>query len=126
MKNAKNNDLIDRRAAAAQAKTALLTAYRTAQTAAEPTRLAREAERVAVAAAREERRLERERVKLEEQERLMAEATERQEAVVAAARAEIEARETAEQNHIARLIEDEATRKADRDRRYANRKARQA
>jgi hypothetical protein len=88
--------------------------------------LAREAERVAVAAAREERRLERERVKLEEQERLVAEAAERQEAVVAAARAETEARETAEKGRMARLIEDEATRKADRDRRYANRKARQA
>ncbi|WP_271024043.1 DUF6481 family protein [Rhizobium sp. RCAM05973] len=126
MKNAKNNDLTDRRAAAAEAKNALLTAYRTAKAAAEPTKLARHVERIAVADGREERRLERERLKLEERERLLVEATRQQEVAVAAARAETEARETVEQNRIARLIEDEATRKADRDRRYANRKARQA
>lgn len=126
MKNARNTELSDRRAAAAEAKTALLTAYRAAKAAAEPTKLARHVERIAVVDGREERRLERERLKIEERERLLVEATKQQEVAVAAARAETEARETAEQNRIARLIEDEATRKAERDRRYANRKARRA
>jgi len=40
--------------------------------------------------------------------------------------AETEARERAEKARIARLVDDEALRKAERDRRYANRKARQA
>ncbi|KAA0693305.1 hypothetical protein DTW90_25985 [Neorhizobium sp. P12A] len=126
MKNARNNELSDRRTASADAKTALLNAYRTAKTAAEPTNLARQAERMAIAGAREERRLERERVKLEESERLVTEAAEQQAAMAAAARAETEARDAREKNRIARVVEDEAARKAERDRRYANRKARQA
>ncbi|NOV21331.1 hypothetical protein E5S70_36010, partial [Ensifer adhaerens] len=68
----------------------------------------------------------RERVKNEERERLQAEAAEREAALTAAARAEAEAREAADKNRISRVIEDEAARKAERDRRYANRKARQA
>lgn len=126
MKNARNNDLSDRRSAAAEAKSALLNAYRTARTTDEPTRLARQAERATIAAAREERRLKRERVKLDEAERQAAEAAERQAAAEAAACAETEAREEAERNRIARVIDDEAARKAERDRRYANRKARRA
>jgi hypothetical protein len=122
LKNARDNELSDRRTAAAEAKTALLNAYRTAKTAIEPARLARQAERMAIAAARDERRLERERVKIEERERLPAETAERQ----TAARTDPEARETAETNRIARGIEDEAARKAERDRRYTNRKTRQA
>jgi len=51
---------------------------------------------------------------------------ERQAAIEAVAVAEIEARESAEKARIARVIEDETMRKAERDRRYANRKARQA
>lgn len=47
-------------------------------------------------------------------------------AIAAAATAEAEAREAAEKNRISRVIEDEAARKAERDRRYANRKARRA
>ena len=124
MKNSRSNDLSDRRGAAADAKAALLKRYRAAKEAAEPTRLARQEERLAVAAAREERRAERERVKREEQERLRAEAAERQAAIEAEARAEIEAREASARNRISRVIEDEAARKAERDRRYANRKAR--
>ena len=124
LKNTRANDLSERRGAAADAKAALLKAYLTAKEAAEPTRLARQAERLAVATAREERRTERERVKLEEQERIEAEAAERRAAADAAARAEIEAREKAEKDRISRVIEDEAARKAERDRRYAARKAR--
>ncbi len=125
MKNNKANELHDRRSAAADAKASLLQAYRAAKEAAEPTRLAKQAERMAIATAREERRAERERLKREEQERVEAEAAERLAAAEAAARAEVEAREAADKNRIARVIEDEAARKAERDRRYANRKARQ-
>ncbi|MBP1874144.1 hypothetical protein LPJGGPFB_03266 [Ensifer adhaerens] len=125
MRNIRNSELTDRRSAANDAKAALLQAYRAAKEAAEPTQLARQAERQAVAAAREERRINRERVKTEERERAQAEAAEREAAIAAAATAEAEAREAADKNRISRVIEDEAARKAERDRRYANRKARQ-
>jgi hypothetical protein len=104
LKNARNNELSDRRAAAAGAKTALMDAYRSAKTEAEPTTMARRAERMAIAAAREERRLERERVKLAEPERLATEVAEKLEAVTA----EAEARDTREKSLIARVIEDGA------------------
>ena len=125
MKNTRDNDLFDRRNAAADAKAALLKAYRTAKEAAEPTLLARQKERMAVAEAREARRAKRERLKLEERERVQAESAERQAAADAAARAEVEAREKVEKDRVSRVIEDEAARKAARDLRYANRKARQ-
>ncbi len=81
---------------------------------------------MAVAAAREERRVERERVKRSEADRRATEAAEQLTAADAAVRADTEARETAERNRIALVLEDEAARKAERDRRYANRKARRA
>ncbi|MBV0893560.1 hypothetical protein KTN05_17405 [Paracoccus sp. Z118] len=130
MRTAKANDLDDRRSAAADAKAALLRAYHTRMNAAEPTRLARQEELVAAAAAREKRREDRDRIKAkarerqQEQERIDAEAAAYQDAANVAARAEIEARERAD-SMIARVISDEAARKADRDRRYAGRKARQ-
>jgi len=126
MKNARNNEVADRRSSSAEAKAALLNAYRAAKTAAEPARIARQAERTAISNAREERRVERERVKLEEQKRIEIEAAERQAAAEAVIAAETEARERAEKARIARVVDDEALRKAERDRRYANRKARQA
>ncbi|WP_314092927.1 DUF6481 family protein [Shinella sp. M31] len=126
MKNARNNDFSDRRIAAAEAKSSLLNAYRTARSTDEPARLARQAERATIAAAKEKRRLERERVKRDDAERQAAEAAERQAAADAETRAKIEAREEAERNRIARVVEDEAARKAARDLRYANRKARRA
>ena len=101
MKNARKNEVSDRRAASADAKTALLNAYRAARTVAEPARMARQAERAAIATAREERRVERERLKLEEQKRIETEATARQAAVEAAAVAETEARAIAENPRIA-------------------------
>jgi hypothetical protein len=79
-----------------------------------------------IAEAREQRRAEREQAKLEEQNRVATEAAARDAAVAAAARAEIDARELADKTRIERVLQDEAARKADRDRRYANRKARQA
>ncbi|RFZ81582.1 hypothetical protein D0Y60_23610 [Shinella sp. WSJ-2] len=126
MKNVRNNEVADRRSSSAEAKAALLNAYRAAKTATEPARIARQAERAAIANAREERRVERERMKLEEQARIETEAAERQAAAEAAVAAEAEARESAEKARIARVIDDEALRKAERDRRYANRKARKA
>jgi hypothetical protein len=114
MKNARSNEVSDRRGASAEAKAALLNAYREAKIAAEPLRVARQAERSSVALAREERRVERERVKHDEQSRVETEAADRQ----------LKA-EAADKARIARVIEDEAKRKAERDRRYANRKARQ-
>lgn len=126
MKNVRNSDLSDRRNASADAKAALLNAYRNARTAADPGRLVRQAERIAIATAREERRIERERLNREEGERQVIEAADRQAVADAAARAQTEAREIAERHRIARVLEDEAVRKAERDRRYANRKARQA
>ncbi len=126
MRTVKNKDLSDRRTTANDAKAAQLQAYRAAIQAAEPMREAKQAERLAIAEAREARRAERERVKLEEQNRIAAETAEREAAIAAAATAEADARELATKNRISRVIEDEAARKAERDRRYANRKARQA
>lgn len=126
MRNLRNNELADRRSAAADAKAILLNAYRAAKEIAEPTRLARQAERVSLVEAREARRAERDRLKLEERTRLEATAAEEKATAVAAAVAETEARENAENARIARLVGDEAARKAERDRRYAARKARQA
>lgn len=126
MKNTRDNQLSDRRAASADAKSALLNAYRAAQLTAAPAKAARQAERALVAAARDERRQARERIKMEEEARIATEAAERQALTDAAALAETEARESAEKARVARVLEDEATRKAARDLRYANRKARQA
>ena len=61
-----------------------------------------------------------------ERTRLEAEAANEQAVAEAAAAAETEARKSAEDMRLARIVEDEAARKARRDRRYANRKARQA
>lgn len=126
MRNLRNNELADRRSAAANAKAALLSAYRAAKEVAEPTRLAKQAERISLAQAREARHAERDRLKIEERTRLEAKASEEKAAAEASALAEIEARENAENARIARVVEDEAARKAERDRRYAARKARQA
>ena len=61
----KTNDLADRRGAAADAKAALLRAYRATREAAEPTRIARQEELLAIAAARDARHEERDRLKSE-------------------------------------------------------------
>lgn len=126
MKNSRNNEVADRRAVSATAKAALLNAFRAARVSADPAKIAKRVERAAIAAARNERRVERERVKLEDRNRIETEVAERQAALEASAAAETTARETAEKARIGRVIADEAARKAERDRRYANRKARQA
>lgn len=126
MKQARNNELTDRRLAAADAKAALLTAYRAAKSAAEQNQASRQAERISLVEAREARRAERQGLKLEERTRLETLAAKEQAAIEAAATAEIEARQLAENARISRVVQDEAARKAERDRRYSNRKARQA
>ncbi len=124
MRHPKDNDHAGRRSAAADAKAALLQAHRAAKEAAEPTRLARQEERLSEAAAKVERQAERARIKLEEQERALAEAALRQEAAGSPIKAEAEEREKPQTSPISR-VNDEAAQKAERDRRYANRKARQ-
>lgn len=124
MRHPKDNDHAGRRSAAADAKAALLQAHRAAKEAAEPTRLARQQERLSEAAAKAERQAERARIKLEEQERALAEAARLQEAADAAAKAEVQASEKRQASPITGVT-DEAAQKAERDRRYANRKARQ-
>lgn len=120
----RDNELNDRRKGASDAKAALLEKFRAAQN--DPDREAKQAERLAVATAREERHAERERLKAEEQQRLQRLEAERLAEMEAAARAEAEEREAADKLRISRVIEDEAARKAERDRKYAARKARQA
>jgi hypothetical protein len=93
--------------------------------------VARKAERQAILAARAERDAEKAKLK---QERLAREAAERATREAAAEKARLEAeakaaeesklRETEENERIARLLSDEAERKAKRDARYAARKAR--
>ena len=63
-------------------------AYHAGKTATEPVKMARQAERIAIASARDERRLERDRTKLEKRKRSATEAAERQAADDAAAQAE--------------------------------------
>jgi hypothetical protein len=120
MKNPKENDFNGRRSAAADAKAALLQSHRAAKEAAEPTRVARQEERLATAAAKEARQTERARIKLEEQERIQTDAL----AADVAAKAEVEMREKVQKDRNSRVVDDEATQKTERDRRYANRKAR--
>lgn len=124
MRKPEDNDLASRRTAAAKAKTALLEAHRAAKQAAEPTRVERQEERIGIAAARNERRAERGQAKQEEHARVKAEELREQAEGVAAANADAVARESALNDRISRVFEDEAVRKAQRDRRYADRKSR--
>lgn len=125
MRHASDNGFADRRKAAAEAKQQLLKKFASAPKADDPELAAKLAERQANAAARELRRAEKDRLKQEENERQLAEAAALTAAADAEARAEAEQREEAARNRIARVVSDEAERKAERDRRYAARKARQ-
>lgn len=125
MRTPKKTELSERRSTAIDAKVALLQAYRAAKEAAEPLREAREQERMEIARAREARQAARDQAKREEQARLEAETREREAAIAKAATAEADARERAQDQRIARVLDDEAMRKAMRDQRYAARKLRQ-
>lgn len=125
MRNPKENDLAGRRKSAAEAKAARLQAHRSAQETAEPKRLARQEKRISAAAAKEERIADRERAKLEEQERVVAQAALDVKAASAAAEGTLQTREESPEDRPSRTAESEAAQKAERDRRYADRKARQ-
>jgi Family of unknown function (DUF6481) len=114
-------ELAERRAAAAAAKKLLLKKFETAPKPGDPDMVAKRSEREAVAAARETRRVERERSVQEERDRQIVEAA----AVGRAASAQADALEAEAKNRIARVATDKAERKTERDRRYAARKAKQ-
>jgi hypothetical protein len=124
MRNIKDNDLAGRRSAAADAKSARLQAHRAAKAADEPSRVARQQERVLVAAAKDEREAERARLKLEEQAIARAEMALDLSATKFDALPPAETRGTGEETPAPSAVADEATQKAERDRRYAERKAR--
>lgn len=84
------------------------------------------AAREAASRARDARRAEREALKTAENERILAEAAASAAAAEAEQRAEAEARQAEIANRVSRVVADEAARKAERDRRYAARKARRA
>jgi hypothetical protein len=127
----REKDFHERRNAASDARKALLEKFKTRPPSDDPKVLAKQAERKAILEARAIREAEKERLK---QERLAREARERaeREAIEAearrvaeeAAREEAKRRESEENERIARVLADEAERKAKRDARYAARKAR--
>ncbi len=131
MASYREKDIFERRNAANEAKKALLDRFKTRPAADDPAVLARQAERQAILAARAEREAEKAKLK---QERLAREASERATREAAAEKARLEAeakaaeenklREAEENDRIARLLADEAERKAKRDARYAARKSR--
>ena len=125
MRHASDNGFADRRKAAAEAKQQLLKKFASAPKADDPELAAKLAERQANTAAREARRAERDRLKQEENERQLAEAAALTAAAELESKAEAVAREEAARERVSRVIADEAERKAERDRRYAARKARQ-
>ena len=118
MREYKDQKRLERLERAAKAKQDILEKFRSRPAADDPAVLARAAERKATAQAREARQKERdERKRKEAEERAQREAIEK---------AEREARERREA--VAKVIRDAAEaaeRKAERDRRYAARKARQ-
>ncbi len=115
----KEPEFVERRNAARDAKAALLAKAKARAN--DPAVEARRAERAAIAEAREKRQ----EAKRQESERLKREAHELQMRQEAERLAAEEAAKTARSNDlVAKLVEDEAARKAMRDARYAARQAR--
>lgn len=121
----KERNFSDRRQTANEAKKALLEKFKARPSDDDPEVQARRAERQAIAEAREKREAERREQRRLEAEREEREKLERTAAAEAAAKAEAEERAKKEDDLVARLLADEADRKAKRDARYAARKARQ-
>jgi hypothetical protein len=113
---AKRNDFNDRREAAEKARVAMLERFKARPPADDPVVQAKQAERFAIAEAREKRRAEREAIRKAEEERIAAEKLTAELAELQ--RKEEEARRRAEAEALL-----EAARKAQRDLRYANRKS---
>ena len=117
MKQPFDVDFAARRKAAQDAKNRVLEKVAPALKPDTPEALARRAERVAAAEARDRKREERDRLKRETAEREKADAAKLTEA-------EATALTSAKGAEAERLAIDEAARKMERDRRYAARKAR--
>jgi len=126
LRHPSDNGFAERRNAAADAKRQLLTKFASAPKPTDPEMREKLAAREAASRARDARRAEREALKTAENERILAEAAASAAAAEAEQRAEAEARQAEIANRVSRVVADEAARKAERDRRYAARKARRA
>ncbi|WP_208247125.1 DUF6481 family protein (plasmid) [Rhizobium sp. T1470] len=126
MRHKSDNGFAERRNSAAEAKKQLLTKFASAPKSTDPAMRERLAAREAIAAARQVRRADREASKKAERERVLMEAAALAAAAKANERAEAEARQAVINDQMSRDVVDEAARKAERDRRYAARKARRA
>ncbi|CDM62056.1 MULTISPECIES: DUF6481 family protein [Rhizobium] len=126
MRHKSDNGFAERRNSAAEAKKQLLTKFASAPKSTDPAMRERLAAREAIAAARQVRRADREASKKAEHERVLMEAAALAAAAKANERAEAEARQAVINDQMSRDVVDEAARKAERDRRYAARKARRA
>jgi hypothetical protein len=118
MKGFKEQDLKERLARAAKARQSALEKFKSRPAADDPAVIARAAERKAIAEAREAREAERKAQKAKEAEERAA-----REAIEKVEREARERREAIEK--VIRDATEAAERKAERDRRYAARKARQ-
>ncbi|NLS20025.1 hypothetical protein HGP16_26160 [Rhizobium sp. P40RR-XXII] len=125
MRHLNDNSFAERRKTAENAKRELLTKFASAPKLTDPATQQRIAARAAVAAARMARQAEREALKAAENERLLQEAAASAAAAEAHEKAEAHAGEVERNNRLLQDMADEAERKAERDRRYAARKARQ-
>src|SRR5262245_9504473 len=119
MREYKDQNRLERLERAAKAKQQILEKFRARPAADDPTVVARAAERKAIADAREARERER-----DERKRKQAEERAQRDAIEKAEREARELREAVEK--VIRDAAEAAERKAERDRRYAARKARQA
>jgi hypothetical protein len=126
LRHPNDNGFAERRKTAENAKRQLLAKFASAPKPTDPEMQERLAAREAIAAARTARRAERDALRAAENERLLVEAAAVAEAARANEEAEAEARQAEVNDRIARFVADEAARKAERDRRYAARKARRA
>ncbi|KAA1176638.1 hypothetical protein FP026_27760 [Rhizobium tropici] len=125
MRHPNDNSFAERRKTADNAKRQLLTKFASAPKPTDPAMQQRSAARAAITVARAARRAEREAQKAAENERLLQEAAMLAAAAEAHQKAEAHAREVERNNRLLQVAADEAERKAERDRRYAARKARQ-
>ncbi|HEV7415822.1 MAG TPA: DUF6481 family protein [Tianweitania sediminis] len=121
MKHQKENTFVDRRDTSLNAKKQLLDRIKSAPKPSQTELDHKQAEKAAAALARETRQAERQRLKKAEAERLLAEEEALAQAQVSA---QLSREAQATENSETQAAE-AAERKADRDRRYAARKARQ-
>ncbi|MBZ9790989.1 DUF6481 family protein [Rhizobium sp. 3T7] len=125
MRTPNDNSFAERRKTAHEARLKLLTKFASAPKPTDPAMRERLAAREAAAVARTARRAERDALKAAENERVLADTAALAAAAEVHERAEAEARQAEVNNRTACVVADEAARKAERDRRYAARKARQ-